>query len=191
MNAKCMIHTGIPVLFVVVVLQVHCGRNDAADRFGAADLYGKWKCYKVCTSWKSMPDSVRNGMIDSMNNLYRITPDSILTFVKADSIPCYTKNSMAVEYTADTDDDTVSLNANLIIQAFENVDGITLKYYYSNVDSINEYFLRKIENAFSMNVCDYGNMLLKTTDCRMNGKETVPVVIQGKAHSLHNALLSF
>jgi hypothetical protein len=191
MNAHRLMHTVISVLFLVALLYMQCAKNDTGGDFGATDLYGKWKCYKVFTYRKSMPDSIRNSPVDSMNNLFRITPDSILNYMKADSIPCYTKSAMGVEYTADTDDDTVSLNANLIIQAFENVNGITLKYYYSNVDSINEFCLQKIENAFSMNVCDFGNMLLKTTECGMHGSKSVPVLIQGKVRSSRSTFLSF
>jgi hypothetical protein len=187
MSAKCTMLLGLPVLMLMVLLHVHCQRSDAGDNFGSADLYGNWKCYAVHTYWKSMPDSVRIDPVDSINNLYRITSDSILNYAKADSVPCYAKIFLAVEYTENPYGDTVSLNTNLTIQAFKNGDGVVLKYFYANVDSINEYYLRKIETPFLINVCDYGNMLFKTTECcGMSSMGKVSVAIQCMGNSSRN-----
>jgi hypothetical protein len=135
-----------------------------------------------------MPDSIRATSPDSLDFLYRITPDSILNYVKTAPASCYAKSSMAVTYTTD---DTVSSGTDLIVQAYQNTIGITLKYYYRTADSITEYCLQKIENSMLIDVCDFGNTLLKTTAGDRVSRGQPRVVIQCGALTKRNMFNTF
>jgi hypothetical protein len=142
-----------------VMLFIHCQRNEGLDLFSAADMYGKWECYKINTSWKSTPDSLRTDTVASLYNLYKITPDSILNYTKTSADTCYRKGALSVAYaTSDTGDSA----ANLKIEAYQNSGGIALRYYYRTADSIKEYCLQKIDTVLTINVCRFGSTLLKT-----------------------------
>jgi hypothetical protein len=188
MSARWKRHIALLILFVGVLLTVHCQRNDEEVVFIPQDLYGKWKCYKIYTYWKSMPDSIRATSIDSLDVLYRITPDSIVNYVKTPPALCYTKLPMAVTYTTN---DTVSTGTDLIVQAYQNAIGITLKYYYRTADTITEYCLQKIENSISIDVCDFGNTLLKTTTGDRNSMGEPYVIIQSGALTKRNMFKPF
>jgi hypothetical protein len=175
MNAGCKMLVALTILFAFMLLNVHCQKNDGEVVFVPEDLYGKWKCYKIYTYWKSMPDSIRVTSPDSLDFLYRITQDSIVNYVKTAPASCYTKSSMAVAYTTD---DTVASGTDLIVQAYQNTIGITLKYYYRTADSITEYCLQKIENSMAIDVCDFGNTLLKTTAGDRDGMGETRAVIR-------------
>lgn len=158
MIARFLICGRISFLLAVVMLAADCQRNEGDETFSATDMYGKWKCYKIYTVWKSRPDSMRVDTVDSLDNLYRITQDSILNYVKTAPSLCYRKSALAVEYTSG---DTVDSSAYLRITAFLYADGIALKYYYRTADSIKEYCLQKIDTALTINVCRFGSTLLK------------------------------
>jgi hypothetical protein len=127
--------------------------------------------------WKSKPDSATSSPVDSMNNLYRITTDSIVNYVKTDSIPCYTKSWIAVSYSTNPGD-SVPLDSSLIIQAEQSTNGIILRFNYTKTDSIQEYFLEKRDTSSTINVCDYGEMLFKTRSTGLDIMGTVTVRVK-------------
>jgi hypothetical protein len=186
MNAGPLKNLQILLLTFIVLLNFFCQNKDNTGSLSAADLYGKWECYKISTLWKSDPDSVVNSPVDSLNNLYRITADSIINYSKTDSIPCYTKIPLAVSYSTNPAD-SQALDSNLIIQAEQDAEGIVLKYDYAKTDSIRECFLRRIDAPSIINVCDFGNTLFKSNTSDGNKEKTVPVAIQSMELTLPNS----
>jgi hypothetical protein len=162
------------IVCAAVMLFIHCQGNEGSGFFTAADMYGKWKCYKIITYWKSMPDSMRTDTVASLYNLYKITPDSILNYTKTSADTCYRKRALSVVYTTSDTGDTA---ANLRIEAYQNSGGIVLRYNYRTLDSIKEYCLQKIDTALTINVCRFGSMLLKTANRDTERGEPSDVVL--------------
>ena len=157
----------------MAMLLIHCQGNEGSGFFTAAGMYGKWKCYKINTYWKSKPDSMRTDTVGFLYNLYKITPDSILNYTKTSADTCYRKRALSVVYTSSDTGDTA---ANLKIEAYQNSGGIALRYNYRTLDSIKEYCLQKIDTALTINVCRFGSMLLKTASRDTEGGEPSAVV---------------
>jgi hypothetical protein len=165
----------ILLLVALALLNVCCQKNgQATDSFTADDVYGKWECYKINTLWKSMPDSVTNEPVEPLYNLFKITTDSLLNYVKTAAIPCYIKTAIGVSYSTNPND-TLPHDSTLSIGAMQAGDGILLQYNYAKTDSIREYFLQKIDTVLNINVCDYGIMPFKA---RVPAPVKVPLVIR-------------
>ena len=164
-------------LAILVLLGVQCEKKDDTNNFSAADLYGKWNCYKINTLWKSKPDLVVDTPVDSLSNFFRITVDSIIDYVKTDSVPCYAKSSIPITFSTNPID-SVSLDSSLVIQAEQSTGGIILQYYFAKSDSIRVYYLQKIDTPSTINVCDYGNVVFKTSSSGRSTMESVPARVE-------------
>ncbi len=167
----------ILLLPAMVLWNVRCQKKDDSGNFSAKDLYGKWKCNKISTLWKSKPDSVVNSPVGSQGIYYRITADSILNYEKTDSARCYAKSSIAVAYSTNPAD-TAPHDSTLSIQARQSAEGIVLEYDYIKTDSIREYCLQKIDTPSIINVCDYGVMAFKTRKSDRGIRKIVPVLVR-------------
>jgi hypothetical protein len=167
----------IVLLSAMILVHLQCEKRDDATSFTATDLYGKWNCFKISTLWKSKPDSVVNSPVDSQSNFFRITADSIIDYVKTDSVPCYVKSSIPITFSTNPID-SVLLDSSLVIQAEQSTGGIILQYYYATSDSIRVYYLQKIDTPTTINVCDYGTMTFKPLSIGRSAEDSAPVRVE-------------
>jgi hypothetical protein len=170
-------NSAIVLLSALILMRLQCEKKDDTNSFTATDVYGKWNCYKISTMWKSKPDSVANTPVDSLSNFFRITADSIIDYVKTDSVPCYLKSAIPIVFSTNPID-SVSLDSSLVIQADQSTAGIALEYYYAQSDSIRVYYLQKIDTPTTINVCDYGTMTFKSLSIGRSAGGSAPVGVE-------------